>query len=373
MNEIQKGLEQDARRVKERILMGAKFEKAQKAAAQLSAFIAEHKWTQSSVAKKLGVSAAVVSQFLKGAYKGKTDELTNKVLNLIESIDRQDRRVKNEEFIQTTVAKTIYTHIKQAEAFSVHEGKGCIIIGDGGHGKSHCLRQYAEVNKNTIYVERDDAMNPTTMFNEIADKLGIFASGSLNAITRRIIENIQNRHITVMIDEASGLKVRQINQLRQVIMVKGRTPLILAGNNDLLRTVMQPTTRKGYESLDQFTSRLTSIVNLDDLASDKKDGGLYTPNDVRKLYEYGGIRLTSDGVVALRKICKTPRSGRLRTCSQLIEALHTSGVVKSSGQITADHIISIIDYLNLPVKTRLPLNLVDSSHNEVAEQVAKTA
>lgn len=371
-NLISKGLEQDARRVKERILMGAQHEKAQQAAASLKSFMEDHNWTQAGVAKKLGISTAVINQFLQNKYQGNLDEITNKVINLLNSFDRKDRRVKNKPFIDTTVAKEIHTLITQTEAFSEDEGKVGLLIGDGGHGKSHCLREYARVNRNTVYVELDDAMNPTTMFNEIADKLGINTVGSLAAITRQLIKYLEDRHIIIILDEASHLRVRQLSQLRQIIAVKCKCPLILSGNRDLLKTIMQPTTRRGYESLDQFTSRLMKTLNLDDKASDK-DGGLYTIKDIRNLYEYGGIRLTKDAVNTLRNICKTPQAGRLRTCSLLVAALHTAKVVSETGQIDSDCVLAAIDQLDLPIKHRLPVRMPNIDDEDKQESKANVA
>lgn len=373
-NLIQHGLEQDARRVKERILMGAKYEKAVKVASDLKEFLAEHNWAQAAVARKLAVSNSAISQFLQNKYKGDVDALANKIVHLINTVARKDRRVRNKPFIETSVAKRIHTLITQTEAFSEEdvEGKIGIIIGDGGHGKSHCLREYARVNPNSTYVELDDAMSPTMMFNEIAGKLNLYSAGSLAMTTRKLIDNLQNRQMIIMLDEASGLKVKQLNQLRQIIVGKCHCPLILAGNKGLLETVMQSTTRKGYESLDQFTSRLMSILDLD-MAASGKDNGLYTVNDIRKLYEYGGIRLTTDAVRTLRKISKTSKSGRLRTCGHVIAALHTSGIVTDTGQIDSDLIIAAIEQLDLPVRTRLPLNIGEPDADEQEQKKAKTA
>lgn len=368
-NNIRKGLEHDALRVRERILMAAKHEKAAQAIADLKAFMAKHKWSQTTVAKKLGVSTSTISQLINNRYKGNVNELIERIICMLDSLMRQDSRPRQRKFIQTTVAKKIYTLIKQTEAFSDDEGKIGLIIGDGGHGKSHCLREYAKVNKNTKYVELDNAMTPTTMFAEIADAVGVYSAGSLSTITRRLIDNLQNKHIIIMLDEASGLKVRQLDQLRQIIVIKCRCPLILAGNGGLLNTVMQPTTRRGAESLDQFTSRLMCILNLDMTASDK-DGGLYSVDDMRKLYEYGGVRLTTDAVRSLRKICRTPRTGRLRTCSHIITALHTAGVIKTNKQITGDLITAAIDQLDLPVKARLPVNLTVAENDENQQVVS---
>lgn len=376
-NSIQKALEQDARIVKERIPIDMTKQKAMQIADKLKAFMAERKYSQTKIARAIDVSPTQISQFLNNKYKGNLEDLINKLVNFMNSITRRETRVRNKPYIETTIAKRIGTLVTQTEAFSDDEGKIGLIIGDGGHGKSHCLRQYAEANKNTIYVELDDAMNSTMIFAEITKKLGVDSSGSIANVTRRLIGALCNRHVIIMLDEASSLNVKQLNQLRQIIVVKCRCPLILAGNQDLLKTVMQPTTRRGYESLDQFTSRLMCILNLDEIAS-TRDGGLYTVEDIRKLYEYGGIRVTSDAVATLRKICRTPRSGRLRTCSHIIAALHTARITEETGNINTELIEAAIDQLDLPVKVRLPVaarvtaeNREDSRGDQEKQPIAK--
>jgi len=350
-------------------------QKAKSIAESLSEFMAARKFSQRHIAEQLGVSTTLLSQYLAGKYKGDLEDITNRAVNFINSLTRREGHVRGNDYIETSVAKKIGTLIIQTEAFSDEEGKIGLIIGDGGHGKSKCLRQYAQANRNTIYVELDDAMTSTLMFAAVAEKLHIDSSGSLASVTRRLIDNLQNRHIILMLDEASGLSVRQLNQLRQIIVVKSRCPLILAGNNHLLHTVMQPTTRAGYESLDQFTSRLMCILDLDSRASDK-DGGLYTVEDVRKLYEYGGFRLTNDAVAALRKICKTPRSGRLRTCSHIIAALHVAPEAIAHAEqgkpIDAMFILRVIAQLDLPCKVRLPMTTAEITEQvDQAEAIAK--
>lgn len=370
-NNIQNGLEQDALVVAERIPMSVTKSKQLKVAAALKNFIDTHELSQRKIADMLGISPAMVSQFLSGKYKGDIDTLINKVVHLINTVTRKDKRVRNEPYIETTVAKRIATLITTTESFSEDEGKIGLVIGDGGHGKSHCLRYYAEANKNTVLIELDSTMTSTLIFSSIAKALNIDSSGYLSAITGRIIETLRDRNIIIMLDEASSLTVKQLDQLRQIIAVKSRCPLILAGNSDLLKTVMQPTSRIGYQSLDQFTSRMMATVDLDQLATLKpEDGGVYTADEIRKLYQYGGIRLTSDAVRALRQICKTPRSGRLRTCSHIITALHTSSDVNEAGAINTKFIRDAISLLNLPVQ--LPIATLGQMDEE-QEQIAAVA
>ncbi len=358
---IQKSLERDARVVKERIPEEMTKINAQQKAQSLRSFMERHKYSQAKVARRLGVSTSVISQFLKNKYAGDIPSLVNKVVDVINTVDRRERRIRSKPFIETTVAKRIGTLIKQTRAFATdEEGTIAIVIGDSGHGKSVCLRQYAEANKNTVYILLDDAMSSTRVFSEIARKINIDSSGSTDNIARRIIAELQNREIVIMIDEASGLTVKQLSQLRTVIVDQCRCPLILAGNADLLKTVMQPKTRRGFESLDQFRSRLTYILNLDAIAN-SKNGGLYTAEDIRKLYEFGGIRLTTDAVATLRNISKTPQSGRLRTCNRIIVTLHVAELTNKQedkiGQINTELILKAIEYLGLPVKVYLPVTI----------------
>jgi len=371
---IQQGLEQDARRVEERIPDKMTRQAILDVRLRLREFIAQQGFSQKKIGQMVGFkNGSPISSFLKGDYKGDIEGLAKKLHEIMESYARRERRPHGEAFVKTAVAKRIFTVIAETDAFSdEQEGKIGIIIGDGGHGKSHCLRQYAEANKNTVYVELDDAMTSTLIFAEIAKKLGLDASGSRASITRRLIDNLQNRHIIVMLDEAAQLSVKELNLLRQIIVIKCRCPLILAGNRDLLKTVMQPTTKRGFESLDQFTSRLMCILDLDALASDR-DGGLYTADDIRKLYEYGGIKLTGDAVATLRKIAKSAKSGRLRTCSHIIAACHMSIPIQKAGRIDSMTIISAIEQLRLPVRNRLPLAVKEEVEEQEEKPVAVKA
>jgi len=351
---VRQGLEQDAEVIKERVPEKLTEDATQEVVSSLRAFMRDNSISQGKVAGLLGVSRSMVSEFLGKGYKGNVAKLVNKIVQLINSRDRKQRQGRHGGYIETTVAKQIGALVTQTEAFSIDEGRIGLIIGDGGHGKSVCLRAYVEANKNTVYLELDATMSSRYIFAEIARSLKISVNGATALVARRIAQTLKLRNLIVIIDEASSLTVKQLNQLRQVIVVKGRCPLILAGNQQLQQTVMQRRTTREHESLDQFTSRLMGVLNLDESASDR-DGGLYTAEDIRRLYEYGGIRLTGDAVATLRSICRTPKSGRLRTCSHIIAALHTANVVVEHSCITGDLIISAIAELKLPVKVWLPV------------------
>ena len=323
-----------------------------KTASTLDQFMEELGLTNTHVARAIDVSTSVISQVRRGIYPGDLDQVSNKLHNYMESVRRKREGGVNDQFVETTVAKKIQILIAHVDKFSLHEAKIGMVIGDGGCGKSRCLEQYTIANKNAIYLQLDRTMNATRIFAAVAKKLKIDSSGSLAAIAERIVDALEGRQTIIILDEASYLNVSILDQLRQVIVVKGKCPLILAGNNDLLNTINQSTVRRGYESLDQFNSRLMMVLDIDRLAADP-DGGLYTPADIRKLYQYGGISLSTDGVNRLVQIAKSPKMGRLRSCTTIIVALHTYCKAKDIDCITRELIDRAIPELGLPIKNKL--------------------
>jgi len=368
---IQGDLERDARIIKERIPMDMTKASADKVAESLRLFMNENGYSNADVARSLDISESIISQIKNGKYHHNLEIYINKIVNLINSEDRKGRRPRGPKYVETTIAMKIGALISHTDAMSDEEGAIAVIIGDSGSGKTKCLQAYSEANRNSIYVQLDKTMYSTMIFAAIAKKLHLDESGSLAMISQRLVEKLQNMHIIIMLDEGSSLSVSQLDLLRQIIVVKSRCPLILAGNGDLLKTILLPTAKRGFESLDQFRSRLTSILDLNALAGNKS-GGLYTAEDIRKLYQYGGIRLTDDAVTLLRKICSTPESGRMRTCHRIIVSMHTSSKIIAVGKIDAEQILTAIKQLNLPNKARLPVTFeeVEPEQTQAGAKVA---
>ena len=352
--------------------MGIDAKQANEFAQKLDSFMEERGLTNTYIARALDLSTSVISQFRRSLYKGDLELIVNKVLNYINSVCRKEDSGIKETFVETSIATKIKMLITVVEEYSGgNEAKIGLVVGDAGHGKSDCLREYAKANRNSLYVELDRTMNATRIFAAIAKSLKLDSSGSLAAIAERVVEALEGRQLIIILDESSSLNVSVLDQLRQIIVVKGKCPLILAGNNDLLATINQSNTRRGYESLDQFKSRVMMVLDLDRLAADP-DGGLYTPADIRKLYQFGGIKLSTDAVRRLRQISKAPRMGRLRACTQIIQALHKFCSHTGADLITADLIDRAIPELGLLIKDKLPL-IPDSVEPEAEQQAVAKA
>ncbi len=373
-DDIRRGLAAEARLVSERIPTEMSKEKLATIQAKLRDFLAVHEMSQNHFAEKIGVSGAQISQFLGSGYKGDIRNLASKVVEYMNVVDRSERRARGEAFVETEIAKRIYDTIRNVEAYSLRRsGEGAIglIVGDSGHGKTTCLKEYAKASKHAVYVKLDSSMSTRGMFAAIADACRIESYGVTGTIAARLIEGLNTRHLVVILDEASWLRPHHLSLLREIICGDDKCgcPLILAGNAALLRTIMMPSTRHGHEALDQVRSRMFAVCDLN-AESSQKGGGLYTAADIRKLYEYGGLKLSGDAVAALRQICMTAESGRLGTCSVIIDVLHISGGDhKDKGIITAATIRQTIASLKLIVRSRISV-AVEESQTEGDEAVA---
>lgn len=317
---------------------------------------------QAEIAKAIDVSAACISTFAAGKYQGDNGRIADKLNNYFNSSNARKQVAGQSEYVRTQVAIKIEKLIETCIRFSGVEGKIGVITGDGGHGKSHCCREYARNHPACVYTMLDDCMHTKAVFAAIAKEIGTVEMGSISKIAEAIVEKLKDRETVVVLDEASSLNVGQLNKLRQIIVIRSKTPLILVGNRDITRTITQSTVRYGYESLDQFTSRMMAAIDLDDLAKTEQ---LYAREDLLKLFEYGGKTIADDGLDALQEICRSHRTGRLRVCSHIIAALHSSSKVGS--EITADLIITAVEQLGLPVRPYMPIAKLIAERKKVKD------
>jgi len=342
---------------------------------KIKAFQSRFGITDAELARRIGVSSTTISQALNNKYPGKIEDVFKKITEYMNRIGRRNRREKGDGYVETTVAKAILSAVRLTEQFTEpQEGSICLVIGDAGQGKTVCLQQYALTNPHSIYVKLRDKMTPLALIAAINKELKLASDVGLKKLSDELAAHLAKREMTVLLDEASGLDVGKLNLLRQLVVENGCT-LILAGNAGLLRTVQQSTARHGNESLDQFKSRMLGVLNLDELAGQPlKDGGFYSIEDIRRLYQYGGIRLTSDAENLLRRIAKTPQTGRLRTCSKIISAIHNTKKAQAGQikEIHAEDIVGMIKQLGLCVENDLPM-IIGRAEEPPEQAEAKTA
>lgn len=339
-------------------------------------FVRDTGISQSALAAEIGVSGTAMSQFLAGKYPGKAESIVRGLGEFINRSCRRQRRSKEPDFVETSVAKRILSAIRVTEQFTTRrEGRICLIVGDAGHGKTKCLEQYAAANPLARYIKLCDKMSAAAMMSRIARSLGLSDDGGLKRLVDELIGHLKSREMTIILDEAAGLDVGRLNLLRQVIVESGCT-LVLAGNTHLLKTINDSSVRRGNECLDQFRSRMLTSVNLDEQAQRSPgDGGLYTVSDIRRLYAEGGVRLNGGAEGLLLSIARCPLTGRLRTCSVIVASINTSRNARDGRitEITEDLILDTIRQLGLPVGPYLTMAMEKAARQTETPAAAKTS
>ena len=374
---IQRWMEQEARRIVVWIPTNMKNETEIKVFTEkVKVFLEKTAMSQTELAARIGISSTTLNQFLNGKYPGDNEAVVRKLADYINRMGRRERRSKEPDYVETAVAKRILSAIRVTEQFTTpHEGRICLIVGDAGHGKSKCLEQYAAATPNAIYIKLCDKMSTIALMSRLATALNLDAAGGLKKLVDDLLAYLGKREMTIILDEAAGLDVGRLNLLRQVVVECGCT-LVLAGNTHLVKTINDSSVKRGNECLDQFRSRMLTSLNLDESAGlSPDDGGLYSVEDIRRLYAAGGIKLSGDAEGLLLSIARCPQTGRLRTCSVIVASINSSRQARDGqiAEITEALILDTIHHLGLCVQPYLPMVIAAAGKQDAAETKTKTA
>lgn len=191
----------------------------------LKDYIEKTKFSQSKIATMLGVSPAVVSQYLKGEYKGDVEAVNKKVAQMLERQAEKAKDVKTD-FVMTKTANRILEICGLAHAMS----DIYLVIGEAGLGKTMALKQYVSQNSNVIMLEIDPTFSVKVLLNELCNKLGIVVSGSKSNhhMMDLIVEKLKGSERLLIIDEAELLAYKPLEILRR-IHDKAGMGMVLAG------------------------------------------------------------------------------------------------------------------------------------------------
>jgi len=212
----------------------------------------------SGVARSCGISAAAVSTFLSGQYKGRND----RVEKALEAFVRRHRERKSKrgrvdlEFVDTSIAKKIYEI-----ADMVHtDCEVGVIVGDAGIGKTFALRRYAEQNPDVILIEVDFGYSALWLFKELCREVGIEHRGQLSEMASAIIKRLQDSGRLLIVDEAEYLPHKALEMLRRV-HDKAGVGMLLVGMPRLIHNL-----RGSRGQYAQLYSRVGVYARLENLS-----------------------------------------------------------------------------------------------------------
>lgn len=220
---------------------------------ELAEFLAEKRISQRQAADESGLSAAVVSNFLKGTYTGdnaKAAETLNSWLMLAkERLNSADRS----EFygdMHNTVRIISAAHYAHTYCEMI------LVYGDSGAGKTTALKKYAAENAGVSYIAINSAeRSAAAVLKRIASELGRNAAGSCSDVMNRLVEFLKGTKRLIILDEADHLTISALDAVRNLNDEAG-AGIVLSGNYKLFNQLyFGARGAKSYE-FDQLKSRL---------------------------------------------------------------------------------------------------------------------
>ncbi|EMH4029424.1 AAA family ATPase [Serratia marcescens] len=187
--------------------------------------------TYAAVAREVGISTSVISQFIKGEYRGDNNGVAAKISVWL---DNRNRRTNDmpvaPDFIPTRTVKQIWDALQYAQLAQ------CItvIYGNSGVGKTRALQQFAADRPNVWLITVSPSRSSLSeCLYELALELGIGdaprRSGQLGRAIRR---KLRGTNGVVLVDEADHLDYSVLEELR-ILQEETGVGLALIGNHQV--------------------------------------------------------------------------------------------------------------------------------------------
>lgn len=219
--------------------------------------------SQAKLATLLGVSPAVISQYLKGEYKGDVASIDKKVDQMLSRAKDKATDIKAD-FVPTDTAQKILEVCSMAHTMNDIN----LVIGEAGLGKTMAIKHYAQTVENVVLIETEPTFSPKVLLVELCHKLGIPPSKSNHDNIASIIEKLNGSDRLILIDEAELLSYKCLEVIRR-IHDKSGVGVVLAGMPRLRANLRGK--RGEYK---QLYSRIGFVCDLADRLPDDDIGEL---------------------------------------------------------------------------------------------------
>ena len=167
----------------------------------LKAYVAKYGSQNKAAQSLVGISAATVSQLLKGNWDNVSDEMWKNVASQIGY-----KQGDGWQIVETTAYKEMVFALNDAKEWR----NVTWVVGDAGCGKTTTARLFADEQREVFYVLCSEDMRKSDFVREIARKVGLRTEGySIRELLDRIIDSlVQMEEPLLIFDEADKLTER---------------------------------------------------------------------------------------------------------------------------------------------------------------------
>jgi len=328
-----------------------------------------HKLSQEQVARGLGLSSSVVSQFLAGKYLGDNKQVAIRIRAWLDQELKADAAPKRSLYVQTAVAKQIQVALTAAMQSPMEPGAAriALIYGPAGIGKTYVLQAFQRMNPASIYMRVNiGATNAGGFLRLFCVGVGLGTTPLKTAMFQAIVAKLHASNRLIMIDEAHKLDDEGLETVRD-LHDQTLCPFALAGTDEIRRRLQDGLRVARRQITDQFTSRVCIRRDLTRVMQQKGRGGrlLFTVEEICQMFQGERLRLARDSARFLAELASTPGQGGLRTVRSILALCKA---LKMETAITVDEIKGLCAAI---FDGRLPMEM--AGDNMGAEPAAATA
>jgi len=244
-------------------------ERIERARQDLSRFIEDSQKSQKQVSKEIGVSSAVISQFLSGTYSGDNE---NAAIAIEQYLNVARERLES---VDTDVFYNDLSNTKEvmlACRYAHKRNEIALVRGDAGAGKTTALEHYAKDNTGVIFVTADACTtSPTAVLNLILEETGQKPLNARAKIMRALISGLGGTSRLIIIDEADHLSLCALQAIRN-LNDKAKVGIVLAGNNRLYTQMIMGPRGGDYDQIRSRIIKRTKVTND------------YTPEEISAIF-----------------------------------------------------------------------------------------
>ncbi|WP_324172008.1 AAA family ATPase [Sulfurimonas sp.] len=219
-------------------------------------FLDDKNLKPSRVAKSIGVSASMISQWQSNTYKGDNQSLEKKLESFKNNYDfKQSAKTSAFELKETTDLQGAFFVMEEA----IVDNEMAILYGAAGTGKTTTIKEFAESRSDTRLLELVPGISTKKFLELICEKINISPEVGVDTNILNIAKELGRGDIAIIIDEAEHLTVRSLEAIRRVwdftpfaLILVGTPVLIknLKGNSgELLQLYSRPSGKYEFKGL----------------------------------------------------------------------------------------------------------------------------
>lgn len=249
----------------------------ERARLDLIQFMEDSQKPQKQIAKEMGLSNSVVSQFIKGIYPGDNDGISKSIEQYLSVAKERLKSIDADVFFEG-LRNT--KEVLLACAYAHKRNEIALIRGDAGAGKTTALEHYTKRNTGVIFVTADACTtSPTAVLNLIAEEMGQKPQNTRAKIMRILISALDDTSRLIIIDEADHLSLGALQAIRN-LNDKAGVGVILSGNNKLYTQMI--TGPRGGE-YDQIRTRIIKRTKVNNNYSPEEINAIFPGLDADAL------------------------------------------------------------------------------------------